>query len=119
MDDLNEINYTPERNIEVTFKKASKNTLWVLSGFLEGSFYDSDKGNILSTLGKKLQILNKTYWTTKELYKYTIRDDWERYFDHVNWVLNIYIDDFLQLKEVFKNLDKSKEEDVKKAINLV
>jgi hypothetical protein len=111
--------YSEERNIEIIYDNVKEVTNNLLSGFLDESYFESSKIGIMDQFRRKLQIINKTYWATKEQFKYTKRDSWERYFDHVSWVLDIYIKKISNLKNELAQLDNSKKEDCIKAIKLV
>ena len=111
--------YSEERNIEIIYNNVEEATNDLLLAFLDESYFESSKFKIMDQFRRKLQIINKTYWSTKEQFKYTKRDSWERYFDHVSWVLDIYIKKISNLKNELDELDNTQKEECLKAMKLV
>lgn len=116
---MDAVKLSPERNIEIIYKKVLNNTIVLMSDFLGDSISEKTKNNILNQFSERLQLINKTYWVAKEKFKYTKRESWEKYFSHVSWVLNIYLEKLSTVKASLEKLDNTKKEDIKKALELI
>lgn len=109
--------YTKQRAIEVFYNK-------IVEDFLEDFLYSINDENKREKIEKlftsKLTSFNWTYWRVKDKFKYTPRDDWKRYFDHVVWVFKMYTKHFSNIKKDLEILDINwNENDLNKAILII
>jgi len=95
------------------------NVLTILFDFLWDTINENVKTWILEKLGDRFTEVVNAYTLTELKYKDRQRDSWENYITHINWVIDIYINNLFNLKEKFDKLDNANIEHRKKAIEYV
>ena len=108
-----------ENNIAKLYKEVEKHTIVAFSNFMNNSAYEESKEGILEQFRERLHLINKTFWVTKEKFKYTKRDSWEMYFSHVSWVLRIYLNKFSTVQSSLDKLDNNNIDDILIALELI
>lgn len=103
--------------LTLTFFKNS--IINILFNFFNETISESIKIWINKKLNDRFKEIYDAYSITENKFKYRKRDNWELYITHINWVLEIYLELFFNLEERLKNLDNTKENDRKKAIQFV
>lgn len=78
------LNLSRERNIEALYKR-TRNVLY--SNRLKEKWITEDY------VEKKMQKFNMAYWSVKQLFQEIDRNNWNRYFDHIIWVLNLILEE--------------------------